>query len=232
MIELEQTYFPMWRLGYRCNPFRTLTREEWRELAVLPEGLHTLIHSLPPLTQILGDQGRGKTSALLALEREINHRGWPVAYEYLPPGTKRYTQDPSDLQVFLLDEAQRLSRRSLKKLLKMVSANPHTKFRLIISTHADLTGLTLAHGISIQTLTLSEPSPEFIQSLIELRLCFFESPGHQGVRLAPNAESIIRSYCGSDLRLLEKLLYEVYQTWNSENSITATHVRGLLEDGG
>ena len=123
MTDLERAYFPSWRLGYRCNPFRTLTRDEWRELAVLPEGLHTWIDSLPPLTQILGDQGRGKTSALLALEREINQRGWPVAYEYLPPGTKRYTQDSSDLQVFLLDEAQRLSRRSLKKLIKMVKTN-------------------------------------------------------------------------------------------------------------
>ena len=59
MSRLGHEFFPSWRLGYRSNPFRSLTREEWRDIVVMPEGLHTLKDSLPSLTQILGDQGRG-----------------------------------------------------------------------------------------------------------------------------------------------------------------------------
>jgi hypothetical protein len=82
------------------------------------------------------------------------------------------------------------------------------------------------------TLSLDESSPRFIKKMIQRRLEFFERTGHTSVRLTPKAENLVISHCGSNLRLLEKLLYEVYQTWNSENSITAMHVRGLIEDDG
>lgn len=230
MSDLERQFFPAWHLGYRCNPFRALTRVEWRDLAVLPTELLAQPYSLPNLTQLLGEEGRGKTSILLALEREIKQCGSSVAYEYLPPGAQRYTQDLNGLQVFLLDEAQRLSRRSLNSLLEKISTSSNPRLKLIISSHIDLSAHYEQHGISAETLSLAEPSSEWVRSLIELRLCYFERPGHPGVRLAPNAKRTLISYCGSDLRLLEKLLYEAYQTWVARDPITETHIRGLMED--
>ena len=34
---MRNPWFPFHSLGFRCNPFRVLTDEEWAEVAVLPE---------------------------------------------------------------------------------------------------------------------------------------------------------------------------------------------------
>jgi chromosomal replication initiation ATPase DnaA len=230
MKDLEHEYFPSWRLGYRCNPFRALTREEWYSLALLPEELHGQLDNLPSLTQILGEQGCGKTSTLIALQRKYSELGLQVAYEYLPPGINHFKHHLRDLHVFLLDEAQRLTPQSLQSLLLHVAGSSDPELHLILSSHTDLAQSAATLGGNIRTLSLSENSPRFIHKLIEHRLEFFERMGRPGVRLTPNAENLVISHCGSNLRLLEKLLYEAYQTWNVVRPITAKHILGLLKE--
>jgi hypothetical protein len=229
MSGLENQYFPSWRLGYRSNPFRAVTPEEWREVAILPERLQAVIDNPPPLTQILGDQGRGKTSSLLALEHKLNQQGWRVAYEYLPLGSKHYKLDTSDIQIFLLDEAQRLSRRSLHRLISHASLTEDSGLRLILSSHSDLTYINAEHGITPVTFHLRDHPRSFINTLIEHRLKYFERKGHQGVSLTQDALNLLISHCDSDLRLLEKLLYETYQDWNEVGPITTGFIQGVIE---
>jgi hypothetical protein len=228
MSKLERTYFPSWHLGYRCNPFRALTQEEWIDLALLPEGLPEKFDELPALTLILGEQGSGKTSALIALKRELQQRGRRVAYEYLPPRMNSYRLDPGNFHVYLLDEAQRLSGRALNRLLKYPSNADNPLPLLILSTHKDLSQSAASRGIETLRITLENHSAGFILDLIELRLIHFERPGSHGVRLAPSALDFVLTQCNSNLRLLEKLLYEAYQTWDSEGPIPIQHLRKLM----
>lgn len=228
MSRLGHEFFPSWRLGYRSNPFRALTREEWRDIVVMPEGLHTLKDSLPSLTQILGDQGRGKTSALIGLAREFGGRGWQAAYEYLPPGSTRYKHNLKDIQIYLLDEAQRLSPQWRSKLFRHFSDGDQIKPHLILSSHEDLSGTVEEDGLDGLTIVLEKHEPSFIQTLIEHRLNYFERPGSQGVRLTAEALGIVIDCCNSNLRKLEKLLYEVYQTWESKDSISEQHLLGIM----
>lgn len=230
MTHFERAFFPSWRLGYRCNPFRALTQEEWYELALLPEELPGQLDNFPPLTQILGEQGVGKTSTLIALQREYNKLGMQVAYEYLPPDINHFKHHLRDLHVFLLDEAQRLTAQSLQSLLLHAARRSNPELRLILSSHTDLAQSAVILGGNSITISLDESSPSFVHKLIERRLEFFERTGHTGVRLAPNAESLVVSHCGSNLRLLEKLLYEAYQTWNLDRPITGMHLQKLIEE--
>jgi ABC-type nitrate/sulfonate/bicarbonate transport system ATPase subunit len=54
-------YFPFRELGFRCNPFRRPTAEEWAELAVLPGGLLAAVHGGEHV-QVVGAAGRGKST--------------------------------------------------------------------------------------------------------------------------------------------------------------------------
>ena len=227
-----QSYFPCWRLGYRCNPFRALTREEWSDLALLPRGLPENLEDLPTLTQLFGEQGRGKTSALLALKREFHQQGKHAIYEYLPPGSRRYMHAMAKDQVLLLDEIQRLSPRWLNKLLGELCPLTELQPQLIVSSHLDITQAVSARGIDALSISLEKPSSQFIREMVENRLIYFSRPGQEGVRLTVDALEYVIGYCASNLRLLEKLLYETYQTWESERPIEVAHIQGISSHWG
>ncbi len=229
MSELERSYFPSWRLGYRSNPFRALTPHEWRAISLVPGELQDLIDTPPALTQVLGDQGSGKTSLLLALERGLLEKGWSVAYEYLPLGAQNYKTDTTNLRVFLLDETQRLSAPVLNRLLSSASSSAVGVTRLILATHRDLSGFAADHRVPIRSVELDTHAQSFTQAIIETRLKYFERPGYQGVRLTPAALSHLIAHCGSNLRRLEWLLYEAYQTWDVAGPISADYLRELID---
>lgn len=224
---MSESAFPLWRLGYWSNPFRALTTEEWSDLALLPDGVPKEVTDLPSLTQIVGEQGRGKTSALLALMRELQQRGKPVIYDYLAPGARRYTHSLSRERITLIDEAQRLAPRWLSRLLSELELMIDHHPVLIIASHTDIAARAAERGISTLSISVMDHSPAFIHELIERRLNYFERPGQRGVRLSPDALDWLISQCSPDLRLLEKSLYETYQTWGTEQPITLRHVQAI-----
>lgn len=229
MAELQGDYFPLWNLGYRCNPFRALTREEWYDVARLPEPLLEILHQLPPLTQILGHKGSGKTSTLIAIERQLSSHGQQTRYEYLPPGSNRYRARIQDIEVLLLDEAQRLSQGSLKKLLALIGRSDAAQPRIILSSHVNLAIIAREYGVRAETIDLKNHTDSFAERLVEDRLRYFQLPGQQGVRLTPDALSLVITHCGTDFRRLEQLLYEAYQTWKQPGPIPVSHLKSIIE---
>jgi len=119
---MSQRYFPLRAVGYACNPFRALSVDEEAVLAVLPEVVTAAFDSSGVHLQILGEQGRGKSATLLGLAARAESAGRRVAYTYVPEGTDRFQTDLAELDLFVLDEAQRLSRRERGRLLDAASA--------------------------------------------------------------------------------------------------------------
>src|SRR5262249_43157873 len=95
---------PYRRWNLRRNPFGELTREERAELALVDVEQHLAeLRQGRTALQFLGPCGHGKTTHLLALQRELDE----AVYIYLPEDGP---QPPIPaIRPLLLDEAQRLS---------------------------------------------------------------------------------------------------------------------------
>lgn len=199
-------YFPFHAIGLRANPFRALTDDEWASLARLPQTVARAFDAGHEHLQLLAPLGHGKTSALLAFQARCRAAGTPAAYEYVPEGAGQFHNPLAGLKVFLLDEAQRLSRRERSRLL---AAGRHT--RLVLASHHDLTPHFARAGLplcSLQLLPLDLPA---FEALIQQRLAFFGLPGGPRHHLAPAALQALHAACAGNLRLAEQWLYEVFQ---------------------
>jgi hypothetical protein len=203
---MSPSYFPFDPLGLRCNPFRTLTDEEQAAAAVLPPGLEALLAGGPRHLQLLGEPGRGKSTTLLALGARFREQGYRVAYEYLPEGTRRFATDPSGLEVFLLDEAQRLGPLEKRRLLRSASGRA-----LILSAHDDWSGRFRARGLELAAVTLDTLTAEQLRAILERRLLLASTTTPPPYRLGDGLIAFLHRSYGSDVRAMIRLLYEFFQ---------------------
>jgi hypothetical protein len=207
----SERYFPFTRLGYRCNPFRVATKEEFGVLGVLPEKVRCLSDDPARHLQLLGERGRGKTSILLRLLSHFQRKGLDAAYEYLAPGQRVPTTDLDDLNLFLLDEFQRLNRRARMRLLQRACGRDRAGLRLIISSHTDASTAFRRYNKTLETVRLSSLGKDHARKVIERRLAFFALRDVPAVRMTDEAYKLLWQHYGNDLRALEAALYEVFQ---------------------
>jgi len=178
-------------------------------VAVLPSAAVPLLLSPAGCWQIVGPMGSGKTSSLLGLQAHFAEKGWAVAYEYLAEGQKSFTTQPAGLDLFLLDEAQRLRRRERRRLMQVVRDGG---FRLIISSHEDLTPLFVRWKLPLATVSLgAQLSPEHYQAVLAKRLKYFALPGMAQVTLGETAVHFLYNTFRENMREAEYFLYEVWQ---------------------
>ncbi len=208
MPEARNPFFPFHALGFRGNPFRALTDEEWAETAILPA---VVTEALPKgeHLQIMGSAGSGKTTTLLALQRHFQERGLRTAYEYLPDGATTCRTDPRSLEVFLLDEAQRLSRGARTRLISAVRASGT---RLVLGTHRDLSACFAAE-MPVTTVLLVVPSPARLRQILHRRMAFFALHPGAAPPISDDALETLLRACGGNLRAMEHGLYEAFQAW-------------------
>jgi hypothetical protein len=146
---------PLWLAGFTGNPFRAVSEEEWEEIAILPEPVYkVLVTATDVPLQIMGEPGRGKSSALRAIVREARRRQKAVAYEYIPEGSDTFQTEVEDSIWFCLDEVQRLNPRERQRLLGVCRER---RTRLFVASHEDLSPLFAQAGLRIDTLTLDRP---------------------------------------------------------------------------
>jgi chromosomal replication initiation ATPase DnaA len=218
------TYFPFHALGLRCNPFRALTEEEWGDLALLPAELLALDPAAH--VQILGERGHGKTSLLMGLAAHGRRRGKKLAYEYLAAGQNEFKTSLAGLDVFLLDEAQRLKGRERGRLLAEILSSDRAP-RLILSSHADLAPWFARRHLNLASLRLTAAGVDHLRAVVERRLAYFALPGGPGVTLAPEAFNYLHRRFGGNLRAVEQLLYEACQQLTGPGEITAARLAEL-----
>jgi hypothetical protein len=212
-------YFPFQRIGLRSNPFRTLTDAEWMQVAVLPACIDKLLPDGFLHLQVLGDAGRGKTTTLLALKHRLEKEGKTTAYEYISPGQSDFATQPDGLTVFILDEAQRLHRRAMRRLLASAERKQAVRSRLIFSSHRDLSPSFRRRNIPLNTCRLGCLTPAFLKQILAQRLGYFCLGEKTKVRFTEESVIALIGRFGSDVRAMERHLYEVFQTLPSKRCI-------------
>jgi len=205
-------FFPFHAIGYKCNPFRTLTDDEWGEIAILPEAILDAANTSTHL-QILGEMGRGKTTTLMGLQAHLKRAGKRVAYEYIPEGQTRFYTPLDDLEIFLLDEAQRI--KNFPKVLNL------REVRLIFASHQDFTSHFARHHQPLATLELNSITPDHLRHLIEKRLTYFALDDSRPIHFADDAIEYLYEKFGSDLRGVERRLYESFQKLGEKGFVNA-----------
>ena len=220
---MRDPYFPFHALGFRSNPFRALTDEEWADVVVLPEEIMVAAAGAGHL-QILGEMGRGKTSTLLGLAQQLRRAGRSAAYEYLAIGQDTFNSPVAGLRVFLLDEAQRLRTSERRRLLAAARAG----LRLILGSHEDLTPIFGSAGLTLSTLRLEAFGPEYLAAGLARRLPAAALPGAAPlVTMDPTALNYLAATFGSNLRGTERFLYEVFQRLETLGPLTADYLQAF-----
>lgn len=202
---VSSKFFPFYPLGFRCNPFRALTDEEWVEVAVIPPQLQQVLNNGRPNLQILGEKGYGKTTLLLWLAAQKTQSGHRTAYERIPEDGRTFHTPLTNLDHFLLDEAQRLTKRERQRLF----SNPST--HLILASHENLAPLFAAHNRPLTTIELDQTTPAHLQAVLNRRLTYFALPDHPPAAFSQEAIQHLWQKFGRNLRATEQYLYEQFQ---------------------
>jgi hypothetical protein len=148
--------------------------------------------------QILGHCGRGKTTYLLALaQRMANARYLRVD----PPPARPPPLPRGKRTVLLLDEAQALSPRRMKKALRRFET-------IVFTSHLDLAGMCRR---PVSTVCLAGLSVEKLETIIAQRLEWARrGPGPLPRVSRAAVLKLIRCH-GDDVRAILDHLYDVFQ---------------------
>ena len=120
-------------MGFRTNPFITLTAEEWLALSVWPMAVAPLAQQAGPI-QLLGSEGAGKTTSLHLLIDQWQQQGLAPTYEHLPEEDPHLKTDLTQVGFLVLDEAQRLSWWARWRVGRWMRAGG----RLVCASHEDM----------------------------------------------------------------------------------------------
>jgi chromosomal replication initiation ATPase DnaA len=224
-------YFPFHSLGFKCNPFRAVTDAEWLDIAILPDSLaETLLRGFVHL-QLLGGEGHGKTTALLMLADRFRREGRRVVYEHIEIGQTEFVTPLDSLDIFLLDEADRLSAQERQRLLTALSADGRG-LRSVLSSHEDLTQRFARSGLPLITLRFDTTTLTHVAAIIRRRLaCFALDPDAPGVTVSPDAIACLHQTFGADVRAIEQTLYEVFQRRRERGEVGVEEVRHCVTSG-
>jgi hypothetical protein len=208
-------YFPWSHLGLRANPFQSLNRTDWHAIALLPEHLVRWLVRPSAILQLTGGKGTGKTSALLALRRELEKQYVPSKYEHLASGSRLPVLELSNDRLLLIDEAQRLTKRIRLKLFQSVQTKTKagvTAPILIYSSHEDYSveiGRYFEDFISYEMHALSARD---LAGLLDRRVNHFAVRGSGKVHFDREAVDFLLAAFGADLRGMETFLYNFFQS--------------------
>lgn len=199
------------RIGLKWNPFRTVTSEEKREvyLADLYETIELadqVAFSDAPYTQIIARAGHGKSTFLAAIAAVLDDAGTRFKSHYLQPSLRTRVRVPEDdVRILILDEAERLTRRNLRQLVRWTSHGG----RLIVSSHGDLSGVA-ADSRNPVTIRLTDVTSVGLRRYFDTRLRWAGS-GEERFVLTPDGADWLLASSGGNLRVVAAVLYEFFQ---------------------
>ena len=214
--ELATAVSPFARYGLYRNPFGELTVEERAELAVVEVEplIDWLSASDRAVLQVAGPCGHGKSTHLRALQFAWSARTAArdrPSYLYFPEEGDQPALPRS--RPLLIDEAQRMSWWRRRQMLS--AAGP-----LVLGTHRDMARELIAAGFQVRTIDLSQPmSVERLQCALNRRIAASANQRSTQIerfhplRLSTTQVVALQHRFGSNIRLIEDYLYELFQNF-------------------
>lgn len=184
------------------------------DIAVMPHQISLWLKKPSAILQVSGPSGAGKTSALLAIKKELARQGLSSIYFYVPVDQDEPVLEDASGRPLLLDEAQRLSRRSLLKLFRAAKFVPAQQQSpsLVISTHKDFSADARRLSVDFTSVELGGMQDEDLELMLGRRIQHFASKGLSPVHFQPAALRFLAETFGADLRSMEAFLYEFFQS--------------------
>lgn len=191
---------PYARLNLRRNPFGEWTREERADVAVVDvqPWLEALRHPRA-VVQFIGPCGHGKTTHLLALQRQLPG----ASYVYLPEDAPR--PPVPGQRPLLIDEAQRLGYWQRRRVFRRGGS-------LALGTHDDLTRPLRRFQLNVITVDVAaDRSPERLLRILNRRIDASRLTNAGVPYLGLEQVLALQRHFGSDIRRIEYHLYEQFQ---------------------
>ena len=180
------------RLNLRWNPFGEPLWEERLRLAVAT----SRAPRTDRIVQFLGDAGHGKTTRLLATQRDHPH----ARYHYIPDGSDRLPFPLEAGRAYLIDEAQRLRQRTLRRLLS-------GRYAVVVGSHADLSEFA---SVIVESETVTTTAKE-LEVILHHRIEWARRGAGPVPEVSPRTLDRLITRFGSDVRAIEDHLYDVFQ---------------------
>ena len=222
-MELDR-YLPFHRIGFGSNPFRALNRDEIGKVAVISNEIINAYKNSLDHMQILGSEGRGKTTTLLGLASHTFPENWAYSYEYLADGQSSYRTDLSDLNIFVLDEAQRLDNANISRLVDSASNG----LRIVFSSHEDLSDVFQRKDLRLSSFRVEVESSAQIDEIISRRLEVFSREATPDITLSKQAMDFLHITYGTDIRGMLDLLYDVFQDCRERGTLTIANIKSSI----
>ncbi len=191
---------PFAHLNLRRNPFGELTQDARPALAVLDPAPYLQLLAEPRATLLfLGDKGRGKTTHLLTIRAAR-----AGTYVHLPEDGPLPTV-PVGLPLLYLDECQRLSRRTRRRLFRGSGA-------LVLASHEDHGAELRAAGRVVTRVEVGELlTIERLDSIVSRRIDAARRGPGSTPRVPLSSLKLLVARYGDDVRSIEHHLYERFQ---------------------
>ena len=160
--------------------------------------------------QLIGDHGRGKSSHLFALKKELETR----TNTHVPYIRLRDTHRIPAAPIVLLDEGAHLPIRPWWRLRHIRS--------LAISTHRNMRPLLMAFGFNVTTIQIQQRDPQRLHEIFSRRIEWARAGMGPIPVLQPQTVHQLQAKYGDDIRTMEDALYN-----SIEHMSEVGHVRLL-----
>jgi hypothetical protein len=202
-------------LNLRINPFGELPAHVRSKLAVADTApLVQALRTPGTAVQLIGRCGRGKSSHLLALHRELPESTYARLW------TDRAL--PADLsgEVLLIDEADAVSPWRRLALVRRGRS-------VAVAVHTDQSWLLRLAGFRVQSVAVGTVDRTRLRAIVQRRIEF--------ARLGPGPlpgipdrvlDALIARH-GDDVRAMEDPLYEAFQTLVRIEDLSVSHLQGV-----
>jgi hypothetical protein len=193
---LLSTALPYSHLNLKRNPFGIPSQADRPMLTVTDvSGLASQLLQPKTAIQFVGGHGRGKSSHLFALQKDLSDRlNHSIPYARL--------RDPTDLPtgpIVLLDEGAHLYRRAWWRLRRVHS--------IAISTHITLKPILWMLGFSVQTVRIENVRSAELRAIFERRLEWARRGAGPIPTLPESTLQTLLNQYGDDIRSMESALY-------------------------